>query len=212
MVCQLDTCLNKLPCEYIKMKLLYSPHTQTKERFAMKNIITFIVAALTLTSCAGNPISVEPVEGFEADRYLGKWYEVARLDHSFERGMSNVTANYSQNDDGTISVLNRGFKQQKGKYTVAKGKAKFAVDNKIGHLKVSFFGPFYGDYILFDLDKVGYEYAFVSGGKDNYLWLLSRTPTISDALRQDFIAKSTALGYNTENLIWVEQNEVESPQ
>jgi len=174
----------------------------------MKKIITYVVAALGLVGCAGNPINVEPVTGFEAERYLGTWYEVARLDHSFERTMTNVTANYSLNEDGTITVLNRGYKQKRGKYTNAKGKAKFVKDEETGHLKVSFFGPFYGDYILFDLDKIGYGHAFVSGGKDNYLWLLSRTPTISDALRQDFLIKSSALGYNTENLIWVEQNEV----
>lgn len=172
----------------------------------MKTLTALFISALALTGCAGNPVNAVPVQGFESERYLGKWYEVARMDHSFERGMSNVTANYTRRDDGKITVLNKGFKDKKGEFKTAKGKAKFANDENTGHLKVSFFGPFYGDYIIFDLDKVNYQHAYVSGGKDNYLWLLSRTPEVTESRKQDFLAKSSGLGYETEKLIWVDQS------
>lgn len=163
-----------------------------------------------LSACAGNPVAAMPVTGFDSDRYLGTWYEVARLDHSFERGLSHVSATYSRREDGMIKVLNRGLKDSTGTYKDATGKAKFADESEagtqIGHLKVSFFGPFYGDYIIFDMDQIDYSRAYVSGGKDNYLWLLSRTPTISESVRQDFIQKSSALGYDTDSLIWVDQS------
>ena len=172
----------------------------------MKTLTALFISALALTACAGNPVNAVPVTGFDSERYLGTWYEVARMDHSFERGMSNVTANYIKRDDGKITVLNKGYKDKKGKYKNAKGKAKFAADKNTGHLKVSFFGPFYGDYIIFDLDKANYSHAYVSGGKDNYLWLLSRTPEVSETRKQDFLAKSSGLGYQTDDLIWVDQS------
>jgi len=172
----------------------------------MKIIISLFIVALALTGCAGNPINAVPVTGFDSERYLGTWYEVARMDHSFERGLSNVTANYTQRDDGKITVLNKGYKDKRGAFKDAKGKAKFAADETTGHLKVSFFGPFYGDYIIFDLDKVSYQHAFVSGGRDNYLWLLSRTPAVTEPVKQSFISKSSDLGYATDDLIWVDQS------
>ncbi|GGX76270.1 hypothetical protein GCM10011309_27880 [Litorimonas cladophorae] len=172
----------------------------------MKNFVLSFLPMLALTACAGNPVAAVPVSGFETDRYLGTWYEVARLDHSFERGLSNVTANYTKRDDGKITVLNRGYNEKKGKFEDAVGKAKYASDPTTGHLKVSFFGPFYGNYIIFDLDKTDYSTAYISGGKDNYLWLLSRTPNVSDATRADFLKQSKALGYNTDSLIWVDHS------
>ena len=171
----------------------------------MKLLPLAFIPLLALTACAGNPVNAVPVSGFETDRYLGTWYEVARLDHTFERGLSNVTANYTKREDGKITVLNRGYNEKKGEFEDAKGKAKYANDPSTGHLKVSFFGPLYGDYIIFDLEATDYTTAYVSGGKDNYLWLLSRTPTVSAATRADFVSKSQALGYNTDSLIWVDQ-------
>ncbi len=172
----------------------------------MKLFYSVLFSVFTLTACAGNPVNAVPVSSFETDRYLGTWYEVARMDHSFERGLSNVTANYSIRDDGKIKVENRGYKDSKGEFEDAVGKAKFAGNETTGHLKVSFFGPFYGDYIIFDLDKANYTYAYVSGGKDNYLWLLSRTPTISETVRSSFLTQSKALGYDTDSLIWIEHD------
>lgn len=173
----------------------------------MRYPIAFFAPLLFLTACSGNPVNAVPVSGFDSEKYLGNWYEVARLDHSFERGLSHVSATYSRREDGKITVLNQGYKASSQKTKTAKGKAKFATDRTTGHLKVSFFGPFYGDYIIFDLDKTAYSRAYVSGGKDNYLWLLSRTPTITENVRSDFLAKSDALGYDTESLIWVDHSD-----
>lgn len=178
----------------------------------MRNFFLFLAGLLFLAGCAGNPVNAVAVSDFNSEKYLGTWYEVARLDHSFERGLTDVTANYTRRADGGITVLNRGFDTDKGKFDDAKGKAKFAGDETTGHLKVSFFGPFYGDYIIFGLDKPDYSYAFVSGGKDNYLWLLSRTPNVLDAVREAFIAQSQSLGYDTDTLIWVDQSRAASAE
>ncbi|MCL4137228.1 UNVERIFIED_CONTAM: hypothetical protein GTU68_043429 [Idotea baltica] len=125
------------------------------------------------------PEAVKPVSEFELNRYLGKWYEIARLDHSFERGLSQITADYSLQDNGRVAVVNRGFSAEEGQWQEAEGKAYFVNSTSEGYLKVSFFGPFYGSYIVFELDKEAYQYAFVSGPNTEYLWLLSRTPTVT---------------------------------
>lgn len=152
------------------------------------------------------PENISPVKDFELDRYLGKWYEIARLDHSFERGLEKVTAEYSMRKDGGVRVKNRGFSPEDNEWSEANGKA-FVVDNpKEGYLKVSFFGPFYGSYIIFELDKENYQYAFVSGPDLSYLWLLSRTPELSKEVINDFMEKSKALGFDTDKLIMVKQN------
>ena len=108
---------------------------------------------LSLAACTSVPEGIDPITGFETERYLGTWYEIARLDHSFERGLSNVTATYNRRDDGGIEVINRGFKDKSGEWDDATGKAYFAGNEDVGHLKVSFFGPFYGSYIIFELQK-----------------------------------------------------------
>jgi len=153
----------------------------------------FLMATfLLLGGCTGMPESVTPVSGFSVDKYLGKWYEVARLDHSFERGLNNVSAEYSLKDDGGVTVVNRGFSIEDNEWSEAQGKAYFVDSSDQGYLKVSFFGPFYGSYVIFDLDKVDYQYAFVSGPDTSYLWLLSRTPDISPELKARFIKESKA--------------------
>jgi len=168
---------------------------------------SLVLAAALLGGCVELPEKVEPVQGFDAQRYLGTWYEVARLDHSFERGLSNVTANYSLRDDGGIKVVNRGCNQEKGEWDEAEGKAYFVGDKNEGFLKVSFFGPFYGTYAVFDLDQQDYQYSFVSGPDTDYLWLLSRTPEVSETVRADFLQQAADRGFATEELIWVEQGE-----
>ena len=173
----------------------------------MRHQKLLILPALLLSACAGTPIDARPVTDFEADKYLGTWYEIARIDNSFERGLSSVTATYSEREDDGIKVVNRGCNVAKSKWKQATGKAYFTEDDSIGKLKVSFFGPFYGDYIVFDLDMPGYDHAYVSGGSTKYLWMLSRTPNISETRKADFIQKSTALGYDTDTLIWVEHGE-----
>jgi len=166
-----------------------------------------IVLAAALTgACTGLPDGVEPVSGFDADRYLGKWYEIARLDHSFERGLSRVTAEYSLRDDGGISVINRGYDANSGEWEQADGKAFFVRGRDAGYLKVSFFGPFYGAYVVFGLDQDEYQYSFVSGPDRSYLWLLARTPTVEKQVMDQFVARATELGFPTEKLIIVDQS------
>jgi apolipoprotein D and lipocalin family protein len=161
-----------------------------------------LFAACALCACVSKPEQITPVEHFDASRYLGKWYEIARLDHSFERGMNNVTAEYSLRPDGGIAVLNRGYKVDTG-WKEALGKAYFVERPDIGYLKVSFFGPFYGAYIVFDLDAEQYRSSMVSGPDKSYLWLLSRTPTMDEATKKRLVAKAQALGFDTSKLIYV---------
>ena len=166
--------------------------------------ITVALLSFFLLSCVSVPKNVEPVSGFELNKYTGKWYEIARLDHGFERGLEKVSATYSINDDGSVRVVNKGLSIKNQQWQEAVGKAKFVRDENTGFLKVSFFGPFYGSYVIFDLDKENYQYAFVTGGK-NYLWLLSRTPTISEELKNKFLRVSMEAGYNVDELIFVNQ-------
>jgi apolipoprotein D and lipocalin family protein len=164
-----------------------------------------IISVLLLAGCLGMPESVKPVTGFELNKYLGKWYEIARLDHSFEQGLSQVSAEYSVKDDGGVLVINRGFSEAENKWQEAEGKAYFVNAETEGYLKVSFFGPFYGSYVIFELDHKNYQYAFISGPNLDYLWLLSRTATVEPQVIEKFIAMSKARGFNTENLIYVQQ-------
>jgi apolipoprotein D and lipocalin family protein len=170
----------------------------------MKKIILSL-ASLLLTGCLGMPESITPVTGFELDKYLGKWYEIARLDHSFERGLEQVSADYSLREDGGVRVENRGFSVEKNKWKTAEGKAFFVGESDEGYLKVSFFGPFYGAYVVFELDKANYQYAFVSGPNTDYLWFLSRTPTVDEKLMTLFKEKAESLGFDTDQLIYVHQ-------
>jgi apolipoprotein D and lipocalin family protein len=163
------------------------------------------LAALLLGGCVGVPENVTPVTGFELQRYLGKWYEIARLDHAFERGLERVSATYSLREDGGVRVINRGYSTQKREWQQAEGKAYFVDGEQQGYLKVSFFGPFYGSYVIFKLDSEGYQYAFVAGPDKSYLWLLSRTPTVSEALLEDFVATAASLGFDTDSLVLVRQ-------
>ena len=163
------------------------------------------LVCLALCACTGLPEGVEPVQDFQPERYLGKWYEIARLDHSFERGLTRVTAEYSRRDDGGIRVLNRGYNAEKGEWDQAEGKAYFVRGDEEGYLKVSFFGPFYGAYVVFGLDRENYRYSFVSGPDRSYLWLLARTPTVDRAVIDRFVTVAGSLGYPTDELIFVDQ-------
>lgn len=168
--------------------------------------LSAILCTLLMGACTGMPAGVAPVQNFDADRYLGTWYEIARLDHRFETGLDHVTATYSMNEDGTIKVINKGRDISSGKTETAEGRAKFVQDETTGHLKVSFFGPFYGSYIIFELDQDDYSYSFVSGPDTSYLWLLSRSPTVSDDLIAHFKARANELGFDTDQLIFVNQD------
>ena len=166
-------------------------------------ILLFFLLSLSLAGCTGMPDGVFPVKEFNESKYLGKWYEIARLDHSFERGLSNVTAEYELQGDGGIKVTNRGFSVKENKWDEANGRAYFVRERNEGYLKVSFFGPFYGSYIVFDLDQEDYQYAFVTSYNTSYLWLLSRTPTVSEEVKDRFIQKSSKLGFDVKELIFV---------
>lgn len=168
----------------------------------MKMILAAI--ALLLTGCVGLPENIKPVDQFNSDRYLGKWYEIARLDHSFERGLSKVTASYSMRDDGGIRVINRGYNASKQQWKEAEGKAYFVNGTDKGYLKVSFFGPFYGAYVVVDLDHENYQYSLVSGPNKSYLWILSRTPQMSPETQKRLVEKAASLGFETDKLIYVE--------
>ena len=169
-------------------------------------ILLVVLLSWMVSGCLGLPQGVHPVKEFELNKYLGKWYEIARLDHSFERGLDRVTAEYSLRDDGGVRVLNRGFSIAENRWEEAEGKAYFARGQDEGYLRVSFFGPFYGSYVVFELDKENYQYAFVSGNSTSSLWLLARSPTVSRELVDRFVQRSKVLGFDTDGLILTEHN------
>jgi len=164
------------------------------------------LSLLLLTACVSIPEGIKPVNNFDMNRYIGRWYEIARLDHRFERGMQKVTADYSLRKDGGLDVINRGFLTKQQEWKEAKGKDYLIDQANQGHLKVSFFGPFYGSYIVFELDDEHDQYAFVTSTSRDYLWFLSRTPTVSPELMQTFKSTVTRLGFDTDKLIFTEHD------
>ena len=146
---------------------------------------------------------VAPVEGFAPERYLGNWYEIARLDHAFERGLTRATAAYGARDDGAVRVVNRGYPARDDRWKEAEGTASFVGAPDRGHPKVSFFGPFYGSYIVFGLDERNYRHALVSGPDKSYRWIPARDATLDNATREALVAKAAAAGFDTGKLIFV---------
>lgn len=174
-----------------------------------KSRIPILLVLLLLTGCLTSPPEgITPVSDFELEKYLGTWYEIARLDHPFERGLSQVTAEYSIISEDTIRVLNRGYDPDNARWSRAEGKAKFRGDETIGSLKVSFFGPFYGGYHIFALDE-NYETALISGPTKNYFWILSRSPEIDEAVYEELVRLAHTVGIPTEELIRVDQTQIE---
>ncbi len=170
----------------------------------MKMIVLSLL--LVLGGCAMAPPSgVTPITGFELNRYLGKWYEIARLDHSFERGLSKVSATYSPREDGGVKVVNRGYDDRAGVWKEVEGRAYFTGEPSVGSLKVSFFGPFYGGYHIIALDKESYSWAMISGPSRNYLWILARERELPSAVLEDLLQQARALGFATDQLIMVRQ-------
>jgi apolipoprotein D and lipocalin family protein len=159
----------------------------------------------TFFSCSTIPDGVIAVKPFDKEKYLGKWFEIARFDFRFERNLNNTTAEYSMNDDGTIKVDNRGYNYVKKEWKQAVGKAKFVGDGQAAMLKVSFFGPFYAGYNVIAIDPE-YKYALVCGNNLDYLWILSRETTIPDAIRQQYLSAAQKFGFDTSKLIWVEHD------
>lgn len=160
-----------------------------------------LTCIFSLIGCTGIPDGIQPVKNFNITKYEGKWYEIARLDHSFERGLQNITAEYKIKANGDVEVVNKGLSTEGGEWQEAIGVASFVEANDLGYLKVSFFRPFYGSYIVFYLDE-SYQHAFVSGPDKSYLWFLSRTPTPSKEIIEKFKKKSEELGFEVNNLIF----------
>ncbi|MGE0084517.1 MAG: lipocalin family protein [Desulfococcaceae bacterium] len=161
---------------------------------------------LFITGCVGIPENVKPAANFKLEKYLGTWYEIARLDNSFERGLTQVTANYSLRDDGGVKVLNRGYSAKEKKWKEVVGKAFFVKGSDLGYLKVSFFGPFYASYIILELDHENYQYSLVCGADKSYLWILARNKEIKNDIKHILVAKAAELGFDTDKLIFVEHN------
>ncbi|HDL6508935.1 TPA: lipocalin family protein [Yersinia enterocolitica] len=170
--------------------------------------LSVITATLLSVACGVTPPKdVKIVDNFQLPRYLGTWYEIARLNHSFERGLDYVTANYSPRDDGGVKVINRGYNTKKQQWQESIGKAYFIGSPQQAALKVSFFGPFYGGYNVIDLDDE-YQHALIAGPNREYLWILSRTPTIDNQTRDRLVSVAKHYGFPVEELIWVKQGEL----
>ena len=167
--------------------------------------LLFLVVALLATACSTlPPEGVAPVSPFDATRYQGRWYEIARLDHGFERGLTDVSAHYRLQADGSVEVINRGFDPARGQWRQATGRALFTGSAQVGSLKVSFFGPFYGGYHVLELDPE-YRWSLVSGPSRSYLWILARERALPLAVRDRLVARANALGFDASRLVWVEQ-------
>lgn len=164
-----------------------------------------VVMMLFFSACSTIPEGVTAVSPFDINRYTGKWYEIARFDHSFERGLNNVTAEYSLISDGVIRVVNSGYDYENKIWKSAVGKAKFVGDESVGMLKVSFFWLFYSGYNVIALDRE-YRYAMVSGPGLNYLWILSREKTIPEKVKISYLEKARKMGFDISNFLWIEHD------
>ena len=165
---------------------------------------------LFLGACTEIPEGLQPVRGFVLERYLGTWYEAARLDHSFERGLSEVSAEYTRNPDGSLHVINRGYDAERERWKEAIGRAEFIADPDTASLRVSFFGPFYGGYHIVDLDP-DYRWAIVAGPSRDYLWLLTRERQPRAELVAELMQKAARLGFPSERLIRVAHRGADTP-
>jgi apolipoprotein D and lipocalin family protein len=167
--------------------------------------ITIIIVASMLFSCSTIPEGATAVQPFDKSKYLGKWYEIARLDFKFERNLNNTTAEYSLNNNSTIKVLNKGYDTTTNKWKSATGIAKFVKDENVAMLKVSFYGPFYSGYNVIAIDKE-YKYALIAGKNLKYLWILSRDTTIPDDVKKNYLELAKSVGYKINDLIWVKHD------
>jgi apolipoprotein D and lipocalin family protein len=176
----------------------------------MKQLLMMLTATMLTwmgTTQSENPDHKMPkgarvVENFDVERYMGKWYEIARLDFRFEKHMQETTAQYRLLDNGKVEVINAGYHTKKEKYKSVKGKAKFRGSEDLGALSVSFFGPFYSPYNVIALDA-DYQYALVCGKNLKYLWILSRQTTIPETVKENYLKIAKDLGYPVEELVWV---------
>ncbi len=174
------------------------------EFFSFPNLLLFL--SLFIVACAYGPKGITPVSGFDLDRYLGTWYEIARFDHRFERELVNVTAQYNFRKDGGVEVVNRGYDPTARTWKETRGKAYFTSSPDTGQLKVTFFWPFYGGYNIIELDREQYSYALVCGPDKSYLWILARNPKLEPDILQMLVGRARELGFDTDKLIYVRQD------
>lgn len=170
----------------------------------MKRLLALVI--VFLANCTDIPEGLHAIDDFDVNRYVGTWYEIARLDNRFEKGLERISATYELRDDGGINVINKGWKSETNEWSQVEGKGYFIDKATEGRLKVSFFGPFYGGYNIIDLDKKNYSYALVTGPDKSYLWILSKTKQLPEQTLTTLIEKSKALGFATDRLIFVKQN------
>jgi len=170
----------------------------------IKNTIYLLIAMSIFSQCNTVSKTTTVVQGFDVNKYLGKWYEIARLDFRFERDLNNVTATYSLNANGTIKVDNQGFAFKTNQWKRSIGKAKFVDKTNEGRLKVSFFGPFYAGYNIIRIDP-DYRYALICGDSNKYMWILSREKNIPENIKSDYLNVAKSLGYNISDLTWTKQ-------
>jgi apolipoprotein D and lipocalin family protein len=168
-------------------------------------VASLLICTIGFLNGCRSTSKLEVVNDFEIDRYLGVWYEAARMPHGFEKNLSSVSANYSFNEDGTIKVLNRGFNDKNQKWEQIEGVAKFKGSAEEGWLKVSFFKPFYASYKILHLNST-YTEAIVTGPSYGYLWILVRDPSLTESELNELVARARALGFDSEKLIFVDQS------
>ena len=177
----------------------------------MKSLcLSLLLFVSLLPACADVPEGIQVVDHVEPEKYVGTWYEIVRLDHSFERGLEKVTATYSLREDGGLDVVNRGFNAEKKEWEEADGKAYFVEDKHLdgsypGKLKVSFFGPFYSAYNIIALDRPYYNYVMLTGSDRSYFWILSRTPQLPHPIKAQLLSRAKELGFDTDKFIYVAQ-------
>jgi apolipoprotein D and lipocalin family protein len=171
-----------------------------------KLMLSLILATLT---AAPSLFALEPlktVPKLDISRYLGRWYEIGRFQHKFEKNLVGATAEYSLRKDGRVEVLNSGFKKSlDGKYSSVKAVA-WVPDPKVpGALVVKFFGLFPADYLVFGLDEENYQWAVVGNNSRQFLWFLTRTPEVSPELLEKMKSIAIAQGYDLSGLYIVPQ-------
>ncbi len=172
-------------------------------------VLRFILMA-SLTGCSmGPPKGVSPVTSFDVSRYTGVWFEIARLDHRFERGLTDIHATYKDGEDGSLTVINRGFSSESNTWQEAVGRAFFLKDKTVGSLKVSFFGPFYGGYHVVALDQKDYRWSLVMGPDRDYFWILARDRHLSPSLKAELLSRVRGLGISEDQLIWTPQERID---
>ena len=179
-------------------------------KFEMIKPMLVLAALMTVNTVFAMPDGAKAVTDFSLERYLGTWYEIARLDHFFERGLTKVTATYSMREDGGVKVVNRGYKAKKSRWSDAEGKAYFVETPNIGRLKVSFFGPFYGAYNIIALDQENYSYALVIGNNTKYMWILAREPEVPPEVLEGLLSQARELGFPIDELIYPQKETPEN--